>query len=210
MLLISILQDSAPVIGFNLCGGFTGRLLEVEDAPHISNFLYVAQIPQEWVHDQDPPRASPQFSDLPCCPALHRHTHTVSTHWEGATTPLVRLETPVRHHQRLASHPNPDPSNDNGCWPARDTSAEGPVLRGVLGVTGALGPPAMPPTRARVRVAVAANALPHRDSVAATRDLTDEILQQCTKARNPTSQTYLRARSSSIGHLGAVSSTVRW
>ena len=27
-------------------------------APHNSNFLYVAQNPQEWIHDRDPPRAS--------------------------------------------------------------------------------------------------------------------------------------------------------
>jgi len=38
------------------------RLVELcgllENAPHNSDFLYVAQNPQEWVHDRDPPRAS--------------------------------------------------------------------------------------------------------------------------------------------------------
>lgn len=35
-----------------------GGASRIKDAPHNSNFLYVAQNPWEWIRDRDPPRAS--------------------------------------------------------------------------------------------------------------------------------------------------------
>lgn len=152
-----------------------------QDAPHISNFLYVAQNPQEWVHDQDPPRASPQFSDLPCCPALHRHTHRFDTlgggyHHSSNATGETRHTSPTPPAARIAFLQISPTANDAG------QHATALRVSRVLEGLGLVATPTVSPTRIRVRAAVAANAPPHRDSVAATRDLTDEILQQCKKA----------------------------